>query len=125
MGPVTSVDLQGCGLNDDCAIDIATALERKDSTLVSLSLKGNRIKDTGCIALAKAMAVNRNLRIINLFGQESGAKWGEATLAAWAAAYATNVTLLNIIWSTGLCTAINVARHSPSTCSILSAVCFL
>jgi hypothetical protein len=35
-----------------------------------------------------------------VFGQEGGRKWGEGTLSEWLTAYRTNVTLLNIIWST-------------------------
>ena len=65
-----------------------------------MSLKGNRIKDAGCRALAKALSDNTTLRIFNIFGQQGGAKWGEATLSEWVVMYKTNVTLLNIIWST-------------------------
>ena len=46
------------------------------------------------------MATNTTLREINLFGQQGGKKWGEGTLTEWLEAYKTNVSLLNVIWST-------------------------
>jgi len=44
--------------------------------------------------------VNSTLRQINVFGQKGGTKWGEPCLGQWVAMYATNVTLLNIVWRT-------------------------
>ena len=110
---IVSLDLEGCSVNDACAAQLAEVLAT-NKTVQFLNLKGNRIRDEGCVALARAMAANTCVRQVNIFGQEGGRKWGEGTLSEWLTAYATNFTLLNIIWSTsskqtvrllGLCAA--------------------
>jgi len=63
----------------------------------SLNLEGNRCGNDGATELAKALATNRALIILNLLNQKCS-RFGDSTLAAFTEAFDTNITLLKIVW---------------------------
>ena len=70
----------------------------KNKSLVSLDLQGNKVGNDGATSLAKALAQNRSLMVLNLFAQQGGTRFGDSTLHAFADMFETNVTLLKITW---------------------------
>lgn len=66
---LTALDLEDCGLNDDCVVELAGALG-PESRLASLSLKGNKVKDAGCIALAKVSASQSTQQMYTVLQQD-------------------------------------------------------
>ena len=90
------LNLGACGINDECATSLASALSQ-NKTLIHLNLEENRIGNDGATAVAKALAQNRTLMQLNMLNQK-GTRFGDATLHAFTDMFATNVTLLKIIW---------------------------
>jgi len=90
------LNLGACGINDECATSLASALAQ-NTTLIHINLEENRIGNDGATAIAKALAQNRTLMQLNMLNQK-GTRFGDATLHAFTDMFATNVTLLKIIW---------------------------
>ena len=88
--------LSDCNLSDQMVSEIASALVT-NKVLLHLDLQENKIKDEGATALAKAIAQNQVLMHLNLLNQK-GSRFGDATLHAFDDMFATNVTLLKIVW---------------------------
>lgn len=57
-----SLTLSNCGLNDDTALALSSAMVHPDSLLVSLDLSNNHITNTGAVALASNLAGSKLVR---------------------------------------------------------------
>mmetsp|Transcript_1476 Transcript_1476/g.2118 ORF Transcript_1476/g.2118 Transcript_1476/m.2118 type:complete len:434 (+) Transcript_1476:120-1421(+) len=91
---VVELLLSGCDIRDG-AKAIGEML-KFNQTLQILDLQSNNIKADGAIALAKGLAENRCLRMLNLSSQQQA--FGEGVLTEFVAMFGTNVTLLKLTW---------------------------
>jgi hypothetical protein len=92
------VKLKGCCIGDRGASLIAGAISAGTfKTVTELDLSDNVIKEDGCVCIARALARNRHLKILNLMGMPRLGQ-NEKVLRAFVEMYSTNFTLLKIVW---------------------------
>mmetsp|Transcript_52280 Transcript_52280/g.131261 ORF Transcript_52280/g.131261 Transcript_52280/m.131261 type:complete len:917 (-) Transcript_52280:79-2829(-) len=86
-----TISLEGCGLGDDAASDLA-AVVKANKGIKKLSLKGNKLTDSGAKVLADAVAGNTTLVELDL----SGNAIGNDGVAALCKALEGNETLMEV-----------------------------